>query len=69
MLIARIIFSWLPNLPDGVRPIYEFTYSLTEPVFRLARPLIPPMRVGMMAIDLSALLVFLLLGLVRAIFC
>jgi hypothetical protein len=31
--------------------------------------LIPPMRIGMMAIDLSALLVFLLLGLVRAIFC
>lgn len=69
VLIARIVMSYFPQPPEGLRPVFEFVYSITEPVLRLARPLIPPVRLGMAALDLSPLLVFLLLGLLSRVVC
>ncbi len=69
ILIARLLFSWFPQIPDGLRPIYSILFALTEPVLRLARPLIPPLRTGMGAMDLSPLLVFVVLIILRTIVC
>lgn len=38
-------------------------------MLRLARPLIPPIRVGMMAMDLSPLLVFVVLIVLQQVLC
>jgi len=62
ILFARILMSWFPHPPDSLRPVFRFVYSLTEPVLRLVRPLIPPFRIGGGAMDLSPLLVFVLLA-------
>lgn len=69
ILIGRLIFSWFPQIPDGLRPIYSFLFALTEPVLRLARPLIPPLRTGMGALDLSPLLIFVVLMIAQRIVC
>jgi len=60
VLLARILCSWLPERARrGV--FYEYLYALTEPVMRPFRRVLPP--VGGM--DLSPLLLFLLLGVLR----
>ena len=64
-----MILSWIPRLPEPIRPIADFIYAITEPVLRWARPLIPPIRIGAVALDLSILLVFVILGLVRSALC
>ena len=55
--------------PDWLIPIMRFVRALTEPVLRIFRPLLPPIRIGGAAFDISILLVFLILGLVRAAVC
>jgi YggT family protein len=63
VLLIRIIGSWIPMPPSGpMRSIYSFSYSLTEPVLRPLRNLLPPMRFGMVALDLSATIVFIVIG-------
>ena len=67
ILIARLLLSWFPHPPDWARPIYTFLYVVTEPVLRIVRPLVPPLRMGGMALDLSPILVFVVLSILRAI--
>ena len=67
ILIARLLLSWFPNPPDALRPVYAFLYTVTEPVLRLVRPLIPPLRIGMMALDLSPIIIFVVLQILIAI--
>jgi YggT family protein len=69
VLLARVILSWIPALPEGLRPVVSLIYSLTEPIMRFVRPLIPPLRIGMVALDLSILLVFFLMGLLQRAIC
>jgi len=61
ILFARLILSWFPQPPEWARPIYTILYVLTEPVLRLVRPLVPPLRMGMMALDLSPIIIFVAL--------
>ncbi len=60
IIIIVIIMSWIN--PDPYNPIVHFLYSITEPVFRFARRILP-LRVGM--IDLSPLIIFLLLAILK----
>jgi YggT family protein len=68
ILIARLLISWFPHPPDWARPIYTFLYVMTEPVLRLVRPLIPPIRMGAAALDLSPIIIFVILQILIAIF-
>ena len=56
ILLARVILSWFPNV-DRSNPIIQFLYTVTEPVLRPIREMMPP--TGMM--DLSPLIVFLII--------
>ena len=58
-IIAQVILSWIG--PQGHNPIIGVLYSLTEPVMRPARRLLPPMS----GIDLSPILVILALQLLK----
>ena len=58
-IIAQVILSWLG--PQGHNPIAGVLYSLTEPVMRPARRLLPPMS----GIDLSPIIVILALQLLK----
>jgi YggT family protein len=37
----------------------EFTYTITDPPIKVLRRVIPPLRLGSVAVDLSSLLVLL----------
>lgn len=52
--------SWVRIQPGSpVAGIYSFVYSTTEPVLGPLRRAIPPVRLGMAALDLSPLIVFI----------
>lgn len=69
IMLARLLTSWFPRPPEGWRPVFDILFKLTEPVLRLARPLIPPVRMGGMGMDLSPLLVFVVLVILQRIVC
>ena len=60
LLIARAIVSWFS--PNPYNPIVQFLYSVTEPMLKPLRRIIP--RTG--RVDLSPLLAILLLVLIRS---
>jgi YggT family protein len=59
LLFVRLLLSWFPHPPDWARPIYVFLFAITDPVLRLVRPLLPPLRMGGAALDLSPILIFI----------
>lgn len=61
MLFARILGSWLPNFQQY--KIMQFVAFYTDPYLNLFRKIIPPL--GM--IDLSPIIAFFCLGIVRQI--
>ncbi len=70
VLIARLVWSWLPPPRAGIgRRIFELVLDLTEPVLRLVRGLLPPIRMGSVGLDLSPIVIFVVLGVVRQSLC
>jgi YggT family protein len=70
VLIARVLSSFFPVPPSGpVRSIVSVVYSLTEPVLRPLRNLIPPIRMGAVGFDLSPIIVFVALGILQRSIC
>jgi len=60
VVLARIIMSWVrvePGTP--VASIYSVVFNLTEPVLGPLRRAIPPVRLGMAALDLSPLILLI----------
>jgi YggT family protein len=58
-ILIMVIISWVN--PGSYNPVSNLTYSLTEPLMRPARNLIPPIG----GLDLSPMVVMLLLYLLR----
>ncbi len=71
MLIARIVLDWVQMLSRSWRPhgvvlvVAEAIYSVTDPPLRALRRVLPPVRLGMMALDLSPLVLFIGLWVLR----
>lgn len=67
LLVARLILEWIRAYARDFRPsglvlvLFEFVYTLTDPPVNALRRLIPPLRIGAVALDLS-LLILLLTG-------
>jgi YggT family protein len=74
LLFASVVLSWLamtgslPSYGPG-RKVIDVIISLTNPVFRLVRGLIPPIRLGVAALDLSPIIVFIVVGILRTVIC
>ena len=64
-----MILTWVPRPPDGLRPLIDVVNALTQPVFRALRPMLPPLRIGNVALDLSAIVIFVLIGLIQRQLC
>jgi len=68
VLLGRIVLDLIIGLTggrglSGMAIIYGILYDLTEPILRPIRRLLPPLRVGAVALDLSPIIVFVLIGL------
>jgi YggT family protein len=70
ILLARVISSWFPapTSPLGER-FFSILWTLTEPALRPFRSLFPPVRMGGMAMDLSAFAPFIIIAILRNITC
>ena len=69
VLIAHVIFSWVPRPPEPLQPVVAGVRALTEPLLSPLRRAIPPVRLGSAALDVSILIVFFALSLLRNAIC
>ncbi len=59
-LFARIILSWFPLEPGtAMASIYQFLFTITEPVLGPLRRIIPPVGGGGFRLDLSPIIVLI----------
>lgn len=75
LLTARLVLDWIQSYAREYRPrgimlvVFEVVFTLTDPPVQLLRRLVPPLRLGMVVIDLSLMILlvvgWLLLGVLR----
>jgi YggT family protein len=66
VLFVRILLSWFPPPQSGAgRVLHDVVFGITEPVLRLVRGLLPPVRMGAVGFDLSPILIFIVIGVLR----
>lgn len=64
VLAARMILEWVRLFARNWRPkgavllLAEGTYTVTDPPLRVARRLIPPLRLGGMGLDIAFMALF-----------
>jgi len=65
LLIGRMIFGWVQVFAREWRPkgivlvLAEAIYTVTDPPLKFLRRFIPPLRLGMVAMDLSFMVLFI----------
>jgi YggT family protein len=69
ILIVRIILSWVPSLPEPLIPLARGVRALTDPLLQPLRGTIPPVQMGTMALDLSPLILFFGVSIIRSLLC
>jgi YggT family protein len=68
VLLVRVVLSYIPAPPGSVFvPITRFFEAITEPVLRPVRHFVPPLRVGGAAVDLSPIIVWIAILVVRGL--
>ncbi|HEY1622565.1 MAG TPA: YggT family protein [Streptosporangiaceae bacterium] len=64
ILIVRMVFSWIQSFSRDWRPsgivlvIAESVFTVTDPPLKFLRRFIPTLRLGMVALDLSFIVLF-----------
>ena len=69
LIIVRIILSWVPRMPyqPVLRAVVGFVEDVTDPYLNLFRRIIPPVRLGPAALDLSPIVGIFLLIIVQRV--
>ena len=71
ILLVKVIVSWVlmfgarPPISGPFRWFIDLLDDVTEPVLRPLRALIPPVRAGGMGLDLSVIVAFVILAVLR----
>lgn len=68
VLLAHVIFSWIPRPPEPMMPFVLGVRALVEPLAAPLRRAIPPLRLGGVALDLSILVLFFGTAILRGVF-
>ncbi|MGI9016659.1 MAG: YggT family protein [Euzebya sp.] len=69
VLIVRVIFSWIPRPPEPLMPVASAVRVATDWAVVPLRNLIPPVRMGVVALDLSILVLFFGVSILRSLIC
>jgi len=74
LIIAWIVLSYVVNFgrlgwDHPVRRLYDALSKLIEPVMRPIRNVIPPLRIGGAALDLSPVILILGISILRRVIC
>lgn len=73
VLIGRLVFDWVQVFARDWRPqgpvlvLANGLYALTDPPLNALRRVIPPLRLGSVALDLAFLVLFLVVSLGRSL--
>jgi YggT family protein len=67
VLLLYIILSWVPRPPDALRPLVVGVNRLVEPLALPLRRVVPPLRIGMIALDLSVLILLIGTNILRGV--
>ncbi|MGJ9477130.1 MULTISPECIES: YggT family protein [unclassified Actinotignum] len=73
VLLARVIIDLVTIAARDWRPsgallvIVNVVYALTDPILNLVRKIIPPLRLGGIAIDIGFIVVFIVLQILNGI--
>ena len=65
ILVGRMIFGWIQAFARDWRPtgivlvLAEAIFTVTDPPLKFLRRFIPPLRLGMVALDLSFMVLFI----------
>ncbi|HJU57848.1 MAG TPA: YggT family protein [Actinomycetota bacterium] len=71
ILFIRVLVSWAylfgvrPPISGPLRTVLDLIEDVTEPVLRPLRALIPPIRAGGVGLDLSIIIAFVILAVLR----
>lgn len=74
VLIGRLVFSWVQVFARDWRPkgfvlvLAEVVYTLTDPPLKFLSRLIPPLRIGNVALDIGFMILFFVVGMLAQIF-
>lgn len=67
-IFGAIIISWFPIEPGSpLASVHRVLWQLTNPVLAPIRSVIPALRLGAFAIDLSPFIVIIAINIIRAI--
>lgn len=69
ILIVRIVLSWVPSVPEPIRPLARGVRAVTDPLLIPLRGLLPSIRMGAMAIDVSPILLFFAIVILQRVVC
>jgi YggT family protein len=69
ILIIRIVLSWVPSVPEPIEPLARGVRAVTDPLLNPLRGLIPSIRMGAMALDVSPILLFLAIVVLQGLVC
>lgn len=73
VLLGRLVFDWVQVFSRDWRPsgpvlvVAEFIYTLTDPPLRALRRVIPPLRIGGIALDLAFLVLILGVSILQSV--
>jgi YggT family protein len=69
LIFIRIILTWIPRIPYNpvLSALIKFITDVTDPYLNLFRRVLPPVRLGPGAIDLSPIVATFVLIIVREI--
>ncbi|HEX5903245.1 MAG TPA: YggT family protein [Actinomycetota bacterium] len=75
ILFIRVLVSWAylfglrPPISGPFRTVLDLLEDVTEPVLRPLRALVPPIRAGGVGLDLSIIIAFVILLVLRSALC
>ncbi len=71
LLVIRLVVSWIQAFAQSWTPrgpvlvVLEFVFSATDPPIKAVRRVLPPLRIGSVALDLGLIVVFIVIWILR----
>lgn len=66
LLLAHVILSWIRTINSTIWQIADAVDKLVNPLLNPLRRIVPTIDLGGLALDLSVIVAFILLGIIRA---
>ncbi|MEQ8841290.1 MAG: YggT family protein [Acidimicrobiales bacterium] len=70
LILVRIVLTWFPLDPDGaMATVAGLLFILTDPVLGPLRRVLPPVRLGSVALDLSPIVALIGIQILQGFIC